>query len=166
MYPPQLIVTPLTVYVKISTKTKAFTVWCRMLHVFILLEFSIHLCFTCSPRYLCPPRVPISQLTLLLHCNKYHTQQTQTTHRDMRGQLLVWVSYSYNFMPAEPEPSAQDWQLTYTASVSSMPRCFMAKKLKYPYQQWKETKLEEDQDRLAPVAAKSFPGSHHRLLSA
>jgi len=33
----------------------------------------------------------------------------------------------------------------------------MAKKLKYPYQQWKETKLEEDQDRLAPVAAKSFP---------
>ena len=94
------------------------------------------------------------------------TQQTQTTHRDMRGQLLVWVSYSYNFMPAEPEPSAQDWQLTYTASVSSMPRCFMAKKLKYPYQQWKETKLEEDQDRLAPVAAKSFPGSHHRLLSA
>jgi len=34
----------------------------------------------------------------------------------------------------------------------------MAKKLKYPYQQWKETKLEEDQDdHVAPVAAKSFP---------
>ena len=47
-----------------------------------------------------------------------------------------------------------------------MPRCFMAKKLKYPYQQWKETKLEEDQDHIAPAADKSFPGSHLRLLSA
>ena len=164
MYPPQLIVTPLTVYVKIFTKTKAFTVWCRMLHVFILLEFSIHLCFTCSPRYLCPPRVPISQLTLLLHCNKYHTTNTNNPSRhegSVAGLGLVFIQFS-----AGRARTQRDWQLTYTASVSSMPRCFMAKKLKYPYQQWKETKLEEDQDRLAPVAAKSFPGSHHRLLSA
>lgn len=96
MYPPQLIVTPLTVYVKISTKTKAFTVRCRMLHVFILLEFSIHLCFTCSPRYLCPPRVPISQLTLLLHCNKYHTTNTNNPSRhegSVAGLGLVFIQF-------------------------------------------------------------------------
>ena len=97
------------------TKTKAFTVWCRMLHVFILLKFSIHLCFTCSPRYLCPPRVPISQLTLLLHFATNITQQTQTTHHDMRGQLLVWLLYSHTIFCRQsqrPAHRATDNSLT------------------------------------------------------
>ena len=43
-----------------------------------------------------------------------------------------------------------------------MPRCFMAKKLKYPYQQWKETKQEQhedqsDNDKTSPGSYWSFP---------
>ena len=113
---------------------------------------------TCSPRYLCPPRVPISQLTLCYIATNI-TQQTQTTHREGSVAGLGPVFIQFSAVRARAQPA--DISL-YTASVSSMPRCFMAKKLKYPYQQWKETKLEEDQDdHVAPVAAKSFPGSHH-----
>ena len=99
-------------------------------------------------------------------CNKYHTTNTNNPSRHEGSVAGLGLVFSYNFLPSEPEtrdqPPPGDWQLTYTASVSSMPRCFMAKKLKYPYQQWKETKLEEDQDdHVSPVAAKTFPGSHH-----
>ncbi len=83
-----------------------------MLHVFILLELSIHLCFTCSPRYLCPPRVPFSQLTLLLHFATNITQQTQTIHRDMRGQLLVWVLYSHTIFCRQSQRPAPAGRLT------------------------------------------------------
>ena len=123
---------------------------------------------TCSPRYLCPPRVPISQLTLLLHCNKYHTTNTNNLSRGVSGWSgsyihTIFCRQSHLLFISAVRARAQPADISlYTASVSSMPRCFMAKKLKYPYQQWKETKLEEDQDdHVAPVAAKSFPGSHH-----
>ena len=53
-------------------------------------------------------------------------------------------------------------QHTWFWSVSSMPRCFMAKKLKYPYQQWKsQTRPETDAENdIAPT-----PGSYHQLAS-
>ena len=36
----------------------------------------------------------------------------------------------------------------------------MAKKLKYPYQQWKETKQEQEEE------AKTYPGSYHQPLAS
>ena len=45
----------------------------------------------------------------------------------------VWVCVYAKACPPSPPPHTH----TYDTHVS-MPRCFMAKKLKYPYQEWKE----------------------------
>mgnify|MGYP007048340728 CR=1 FL=1 len=163
MYPPQITVTPLTVYVKIP----------RSLHCLM----SNATCFYFVGVLYSPVFHVFSSLSLSTTCtnltiNPFVTLQ-QISHNKHKQPIETWgVScwsgsciHTIFCRQSQTPASATDYSL-YTASVSSMPRCFMAKKLKYPYQQWKETKLEEDQDHLAPVAAKSFPGSHHRLLSA
>lgn len=130
-----------------------------MLHVFILLEFCIHLCSTCSPLSLSTICTVNQSHNLPITLQQILHNQHKTTEGSVAGPAPI---YSFSAIRA---PRATDIS-HYTASVSSMPRCFMAKKLKYPYQQWKETKIEEDQDRITPVSTKSSPGSHAPLLSA
>ena len=128
MYPPKIIVTTLTVYVKIPR-----SLHCLMSNAtcFYFVGVLYSPVFTCSPRYLCPPRVPISQLTLCYIATNI-TQQTQTTHRDMRGQLLVWRLYSYNFLPSEPAPSQRDWHLTIHCICVKHAAMFYGQEAKVP----------------------------------
>ena len=52
---------------------------------------------------------------------------------------------------------------------NSMPRCFMAKKLKYPYQRWKETQAEDAEvptgDLDLPDAGEAGHGTFRNLLT-
>ena len=168
MYPPlHIIVTTLTVYVKIPRSLHCLM--SNAIHVFILCWSSL---FTCVHHVFSSLSLSTTctNLTInpLLHCNKYHTTNTNNPPRGVSGWSgscihTIFCRQSHLLFISAVRARAQPADISlYTASVSSMPRCFMAKKLKYPYQQWKETKLEEDQDdHVAPVAAKSFPGSHH-----
>lgn len=135
---------PFNVYVK----TKAFTVWCRMLHVFILLEFSIHLCLTCSPRYFCPPRVPISQLTLLLHCNKYYTTNTNN-HVSHEGSVAglgpVFIHFS-----AVRARAQSDWHLTLHCICVKHAAMFYGKEAKVPL-----STVEGNKNRGRPRSSRS-----------
>ena len=104
MYPPQITVTTLTVFVKIPR-----SLHCLMSNAtcFYFVGVLYSPVFTCSPRYLCPPRVPISQLTLfLLHCNKYYTTNTNNPPRhegSVAGLGPVFIQFSA--VRARPQPA-------------------------------------------------------------
>ncbi len=67
-------------------------------------------------------------LTLPLHHLSSHP-----FYRQERRGVGVWVCVYAKACPPPPPSHTH----TYDTHVS-MPRCFMAKKLKYPYQEWKE----------------------------
>ena len=121
--------------------------------------------------------LPVVIITYFTPKNTYFKTHNTPTKKHVKLEMsvigqapasVIWRSFKYVLAVCNSSlllttlVPLSHLQHTWFWSVSSMPRCFMAKKLKYPYQQWKsQTRPETDAENdIAPT-----PGSYHQLAS-